>query len=154
MKLISHLVEVHIFRRKKNGIEFLLLKRAENEIYPGLWQMVSGKIKKGEKGYVTALREIKEETNMIPLSIWVAPNINSFYYPEKDCISFLPVFVAEVSVNSVIKISEEHSSYKWVKADKAKKMLAWPGQRKSVDAITEYFSKPNSLLNFIKIEMK
>ena len=67
MELISNLVEVHIFREMENGIEFLLLKRSEDEIFPGVWQMVSGKIKDGEKSYETAVRELKEETGLIQI---------------------------------------------------------------------------------------
>ena len=33
---------------------------------PGLWQMVTGKMKDGETAYQTALREIKEETTLKP----------------------------------------------------------------------------------------
>ncbi len=51
MNIISNLVEVHIFREADSGIEFLLLKRAEDQIYPTVWQMVSGKIKENEKAF-------------------------------------------------------------------------------------------------------
>ena len=152
-KIIINLVEAHVFRKTKNGIEFLLLKRSETEIYPGLWQMVSGKIKKGEKAYETALREIKEETGLTPKKFWVAPNVNSFYYPDKDYISLLPVFAALADSKSKVKVSSEHSEYKWVKPGKAKKMLAWEGQRKSVDIITEYFNKEISFLNFVEVSL-
>ena len=152
-RIITNLVEAHVFRRTKNGIEFLLLKRSETEIYPGLWQMVSGKIRKDEKAYKTALREIKEETGLIPKKFWVTPNVNSFYYPEKDYISLLPVFAVLVDSKSKVKISNEHSEYKWVKPSEVKKMLAWEGQRKSVDIIKEYFTKEISFLNFVEIPL-
>jgi dATP pyrophosphohydrolase len=152
MQVTSNMIEAHIFRKKKGKIEFLLLKRAEGEIYPGLWQMVSGKIHKGEKAYETAWREIVEETNLKPEKLWVVPNINSFYSPEKNYISFLPVFAARVSSNSKVKISDEHSEYKWVSPVKAKRMLAWVGQHKSVDIICEYFLKEKSYLNFVEVK--
>jgi dATP pyrophosphohydrolase len=152
-KIITNLVEAHVFRKSKNGIEFLLLKRAEKEIYPGLWQMVSGKIRKGEKAFKTALREVHEETSLTPKRFWVAPNVNSFYYPDKDYISLLPVFAVLVDSKIKVKISREHSEFKWVSPAKAKKMLAWEGQRKSVDIITEYFTKEISFLNFVEISL-
>ncbi len=153
MKIFSELVEAHIFRKTKNGIEFLLLKRSDTEIYPRLWQMVSGKIHKDEKAFETALREIKEETGLTPKKFWTAPNINSFYYPEGDYISMLPVFAALVEKNSKVVISDEHTEFKWVKPSRTKKMLAWQGQRNSVDIITEYFTKEISFLNFVEIEL-
>jgi dATP pyrophosphohydrolase len=151
--LISNMVEVHVFRVKASKIEFLLLKRSEKEIYPGLWQMVSGSIHEGETASETVLREIYEETNLKPLKLWVVPNINSFYSPEKNYISMLPVFAAKVSFNAKVNISDEHTEFKWVTKEKAKKMLAWVGQRKSVDIIYEYFTNEKSLLNFVEVKI-
>jgi dATP pyrophosphohydrolase len=152
MKIISNMIEAHIFRKKKNEIEFLLLKRGEKEIYGGLWQMVTGKIRKGEKAYRTALREIREETGLKPKRFWVTPNINPFYSHEKNYISLLPVFAAEVKADSKVTISREHTEYGWFKPDKAKKLLAWPGQRRSVEIITEYFLREISFWNFVEIK--
>jgi dATP pyrophosphohydrolase len=151
MEIKSNLIEAHIFREKGNVIEFLLLKRSEEQIYPGLWQMVSGKIDENEPAFKTALREIKEETGLIPEKFWVAPNVNSFYSPERDYISILPVFAAKVPENTTVSISREHSDYRWAKPEEAKKLLAWPGQRKSVDVITEYVTKEISFLEFVEI---
>ena len=96
MKIISNLIEAHIFRMNENKIEFLVLKRSDKEIYPGLWQMVSGRIKRSEKAFQTALREIQEETNLKPKKFWVVPNINSFYLQEKDLIKFFLVFLVQI----------------------------------------------------------
>lgn len=151
MKIVSQLVEAHIFRKSKTGIEFLLLKRSPGTIYPGIWQMVTGKMDRDEPAYKAALREIKEETGLIPEKLWVAPNVNSFYDHINDTISFLPVFVGRVSSASKIVISEEHSEYRWASPTDTKKLLAWPGQKKSIDIINEYFTKESSLLKFIEI---
>jgi dATP pyrophosphohydrolase len=152
-KIITNLVEAHVFRRAGRGIEFLLIKRSGSGIYPGLWQMVSGKIRKGEKAYKTALREIKEETGLTPQKFWVAPNVNSFYQSEKDYISILPVFAALVDSKSKVKLSIEHTEFKWVNPAKAKKMLAWDGQRQSVDIITNYFIKEIKFFNLVEIKI-
>lgn len=151
MKIISNLIEAHIFRIINDEIEFLLLKRSPDQYYPNLWQMVSGKIKENETAYNAALREIKEETDLTPEKFWVAPTVNSFYSPDKDYICLLPVFAAKVDCNCEIKISNEHTEYKWVKSDEAKQLLAWDGQRKSVDVIVDYVLNRNSFLNFIEI---
>ncbi len=153
MQIISNMVEAHIFRKKDDKLEFLLLMRANTEIYPGLWQMVSGKIKENEKAFQTVLRELKEETGLTPLKLWVAPNVNSFYSHERDNICFLPVFAVLVDENSEVKISEEHSAYYWYEPEAAKKLLAWPGQKKSVDIITEYVLKESSFLQFVEIKI-
>jgi dATP pyrophosphohydrolase len=153
MKIISNLIEAHIFRETEKGIEFLLLKRAEDQIYPGVWQMVSGKIKDNEKAYETAVRELKEETGLIPLRIWSAPRVNSFYSSDSDTINLVPVFAIKVEQSLDVKLSNEHSDFKWVSSEKAQKLLAWDGQRQAVRLIEEYFLKERSFLNFVEIKI-
>ena len=152
MKIRTDLVEVHLFRIENNELQFLLLKRSAHKIYPGLWQMVSGHIKKGETAVQTALRELQEETGFKPFRLWVAPNINSFYSPDEDSVSIIPVFAAQVKDNNVL-ISDEHSEFKWLNSEEAKTFLAWDGQRRSVDIIKEYFTNQRSFLKFTEIKL-
>jgi dATP pyrophosphohydrolase len=153
MNVISNLIEAHIFRETVNGIEFLLLRRAEDQIYPGVWQMVSGKIKESEKAFETSLRELKEETNLVPLKMWVTPKVNSFYSSQTDSICLIPVFAVQVKKDSKVIISNEHSEYKWVTPAEAKKLLAWDGQRKAVELIEEYFLNEKSFLKFVEVKL-
>jgi len=153
MKIISNLIEAHIFRETESGIEFLLLKRAKDQIYPAVWQMVSGKIKENEKAFETSLRELREETNLTPLNMWIAPKVNSFYSSQSDSICLIPVFAVQVKKDSKVIISDEHSEYKWVTSDEAKGLLAWDGQRKAVELIEEYFLNEKSFLKFVVVEI-
>ncbi len=152
MNVTSSLIEVHIFRKVENDLEFLLLKRASHEKYPDLWQMVTGSIE-NEDAHQTALREINEETGLTPIKFWVVPNINSFYSPERDVIVMIPVFAVLVEENQKVIISDEHSEFKWVKKEEAIKLLAWPGQRQSVEIIYEYFTNQKSFLKFVEIHL-
>ena len=145
------MIEAHIFRETENGIEFLLLKRADDQVYPGLWQMVTGKIKENENAYETAIREIKEETGLIPIQLWVAPTVNSFYEPRNEYICLLPVFAARVESDQ-IKLSDEHTDYHWVDKTTAQKLLAWEGQRKAVQIIEDYFLNEKSFFHFVEIK--
>jgi hypothetical protein len=79
--------------------------------------------------------------------------VNSFYSHKEDHICFVPVFAAEVSVDSQITISGEHSEFKWLGAEEAKNLLAWKGQKDAVDLILEYFVQTASELKFIQIEI-
>ena len=151
MEFTPTMVEAHIYRESNDGIEFLLIKRSEKEIYPGLWQMVSGSVEKGEKAYETALREIMEETGVIVVKLFVLPAINSFYSPQTDKIIFLPVFLSKTIQNSEVKLSDEHTEYGWFKPEKAKEMLSWPGQKKSIDILLAFLQNNNLFLSLSEI---
>lgn len=150
----SYLIEAHMFRIKDGNLEFLLLKRAENEIYPGIWQMVTGSVKQNEPGYRAALREIREETGLVPVKFWVVPHINSFYSAERDSVCMVPVFAALLENNSKVIISSEHSEYKWLDPGSACNLLAWEGQRESVKTIEKYFLNEYSTLKFVDLSNK
>jgi len=145
------LVEAHVIRLKNNILEFLLLKRSPSESYPNLWQMVTGSIQEGETAYQTAIREIREETSLIPEKLWIIPNINAYYSPKDDPIYHIPVFAALVNENHEVNISSEHSEFIWAPYEKSHKLLAWEGQRKSQYIIKEYFAG-NSSYCFIEIK--
>ena len=152
MEIKSTLIEAHIIKKTETEMEFLLMKRAPNQIYADVWQMVTGSVEAGEKAFETALREIKEETSLVPKNIWIVPNVNSFYSATDNSINMVPVFVAEVYADSDVELSDEHTEYIWCGLEKAKELLAWPGQRKSVDIIAEYFLSESSLLKLIEIK--
>lgn len=153
MNIVSTMIEAHIFRESASGIDFLLLKRSEGQPYPGLWQMVTGKIKPKENAHQTAMREIKEETGLIPVQLWVAPTLNSFYEAKDEYICLLPVFAARVEADRVT-ISDEHTEYQWVDKSTAQKLLAWEGQRKAVQIIEDYFLNEKSFFHFVEIKLE
>jgi dATP pyrophosphohydrolase len=154
MRIITSLIEAHIVRITNEKVEFLLLQRAPSEMYPNIWQMVTGKIKPNEKAYQTAIREIKEETNLDVNEIFVVPKTNSFYNEIDDTIMQIPVFVVTVKNEEWLTLSEEHTKYKWVDFKKANKLLAWPGQKESAKIIKDFFERKYKSLNFIKIPIR
>jgi NADH pyrophosphatase NudC (nudix superfamily) len=65
----------------------------------------------------------------------------------------IPVFAALVNEKAPVKISKEHSEYQWVQMEEAMQMLAWEGQKKSVDSIYEYFMLKQDYLKFVEINL-
>ena len=57
-------IEVFLFRRRGRRVEFLLIRRAPPRSLAGVWQPVTGGIKKGEAAYRAAAREVLEETGL------------------------------------------------------------------------------------------
>ncbi|MFA6977779.1 MAG: NUDIX domain-containing protein [Ignavibacteriaceae bacterium] len=152
MELNASMIEAHIYRKRKGKYEFLMLKRGENANYPGLWQMVTGKVKKDEKAFETILREVKEETDLLVEKLFIVPNVNSFYSYINDSINFVPVFLCLVNEKDEVKISKEHCKFRWVSKEKARKMVAWTGQQKSLDIIYSFLTKKEKEIRFVEIK--
>lgn len=148
-KVVSTYIELHIVKVENNKLKFLLLKRSPEEKYPNIWQMVTGKIKNGEKAFDAALRELNEETGLTAEELFSVPVVNSVYLSETDEVCMIPVFVCRVDENAKVKISKEHSEFKWLEPDEAVELLNWEGQKKSVRLINDYWF--NSKEKLIKI---
>lgn len=127
-------VDCYVFRCTDEGIRFLLMKRNKNKIYEHLWQGVAGKIEPGETAANAAIRELKEETGLSPLNMFVADHVSRFYEAHEDRINLVPVFGIEVNSDKVI-LSKEHVDFKWVTIDEGLKKLIWNGQKKGLQIV-------------------
>jgi dihydroneopterin triphosphate diphosphatase len=137
--IVSRVVEACVFKIAHDGPRYLLLRRSENDtIYPGMWQLVTGSMKEGERAVDAALREFREETGMVARRFWVVPFVNSFYVPVNDAIHLCPVFAVEVLEDAQVALSHEHQEFSWCSIENAKQKLVWPGQRYAVDLVHEY----------------
>lgn len=137
--IVCRIVEVCVFRFENDRPRYLMLKRSPGErIYPNLWQFVTGSIVDGEKAHDAALRELREETDLVPDRFWVVPHAAMFYDPDYDAINISPLFAAQVQKGNEPKLSAEHCAYEWLSFDEARRRLVWPGQRIGLEVIEKY----------------
>lgn len=140
---MKKLIDVYPYRLKNGYPEFLILKRSSGKIYANQWRMIGGKVKGGEKSWQAALRELKEETGLLPEKFWVLPSINQFYESSTDTIHSIPAFAGELLYDSAIKLDDEHSEYNWVKFERIEPYIIWPEQRRLIklthDILTDQF---------------
>ena len=89
-----------VLLKYENGMpKALLLRRNERSILGGEWCHIAGDIEKGELAWQAALREIKEETGLLPDLFYSANFCEQYYRPDLECISVLPVFVGTCADN-------------------------------------------------------
>ena len=127
-------IDAYVYRTTSAGLLFLVLKRAKTTMYEHIWQGVAGKIEDGETSWEAAIRELKEETGLAPLKIFVADHVSKFYETNGDRINLIPVFGIEVDSENVI-ISQEHCDYKWVELNEALDLLLWRGQKEAIQVV-------------------
>ena len=132
---------------------FLLLKRAKTKMYEHIWQGVAGKIEEGETSWEAATRELKEETGLTPLKIFVADHISKFYETNGDRINLVPVFGIEVDSKDVT-LSDEHIDYKWIDFEEAFDTLIWNGQKQGLKTVYNMLLKNDDRIRWTTIELK
>jgi dATP pyrophosphohydrolase len=139
VQILSQIVEICVFRMNKSKPQYLVLQRSSNDdLYPNLWQIVTGTITESENAIKTALRELKEETGLDAKRFWSVPCVDSYYDSSKDAVQLVAVFAVEVDPESEVQLSSEHQKYSWLKYSEAKESLVWPGQKHTIDIVQDY----------------
>ena len=150
--ILVRVIDAYVFYRREESIRYLLLKRAKTKIYEHLWQGVAGKIKKKEKAWEAAVRELKEETGLEPLSMFVADHVSQFYEVYKNRVNIVPVFGIEVGQEEVI-LSEEHCEFRWVDLQTARRKLVWKGQKEGVESVADMLNLDDGRIKWSGIDL-
>ena len=134
--------------------KYLLLKRAPHrDVAPNIWESVTGRLEQGE-GYLEALeREVYEE-----LGVSVQPDffLSTMHFyrgpalPENELVG--TIFCCSIAVPDTIRISSEHSQFRWVTVDEAADLVpenAWVlAAVRRADFIRKHL--PSELLAFFR----
>jgi len=120
---------------------FLLLKRSQNR--GGFWQPVSGGVEKFEQPIQSVKREIFEETGIKDIIRIVDLDISYDYECIKNNVKMRMkdiCYGVELDKIEPVKLSEEHSMFKWCKKEEVENYLNWK-------EILVSFEKLNKIIN-------
>lgn len=121
-----------------DGKVVLLLKRDNSSDYAGHWCIPGGKAKANEVPLDTARRESTEECGKVE-----GQRFNQFY--SKDGSHHFHTYLYSIDKPFDVKLSKEHTDYKWVPIDDVMKMELHPKFEESypsyLRAIKKRFSK-------------
>ena len=135
-----------LYRLDGDGkLEILLIRRAPDRMYPGLWQCVTGKLEAGERIVDGALREVAEETGLGGADLEDLMDtdiVNWFHVGDLDAILCEAVFAARVRTGARIALSGEHDDQRWLAADEAKALVTWPAYERAIDFIGWLLAHP------------
>ena len=131
---VTH-VEVYVFRRRARTTQFLALRRAPGRKLGGVWQPVTGKIGLLETIAEAAWREVREETGITPLKMWRLERTSIHLDGRGRTLEVLPLLAAEVGPRDVIRLSREHTEWRFVSAAAAARLYLWDSQREGLEAL-------------------
>jgi len=139
---------VTVFIVRKDTKQYLLIRRCSKYL-AGNWQMVSGTTEENEVATQTALRELKEETGLVPLEVYIVDMVETFYEARSNRIMTLPVFVAFINGDEKITLSpHEHDAYEWLDLQATEKKLDFENQRALLRYVEKQYVRgtPNPIL--------
>ena len=124
-----------IFRKEKGKMYYLLL---QYEL--GHWGFSKGHIEKGESFEDTVRREVKEETGLGDIKIingfkeWIK---YFFKLKGKNIFKIVTYLLAETKTKEV-KISWEHTGYKWLAYEEALEQLTFKNTKEILKKANEF----------------
>lgn len=140
------LVACWIFRLDASGKpEILLIRRAPDRIYAGIWQCVTGRLEADERVVDGALREVEEETGLTRAGIeavFETDIINWFHEPSVDGVWCEAVFAARVRGEAAITLSPEHDDERWLSPGQARELVVWPAYERAIDMVEWLVAHP------------
>lgn len=129
-------VDVYVVRPRPEGWRVLCLQRALDTRCPTAWEAVHGRMEDGERPEDAALREVREETGLVPerlYSICVQP----FYLQRFGTVQQAVVFCAFVPEPAEVTLGPEHQAHRWCTVEEALVTFVWPRERQALQEIVQ-----------------
>ncbi|WP_179379424.1 NUDIX hydrolase [Jannaschia marina] len=135
----AFIVSCVVLRPGPRGHEVLLMRRMQT--LAGAWCQIAGKIEPGETAWAAALREMREETGLVPNTFYSGDCLEQFYEADRDAITVAPVFVALVGREAEVTLNDEHDAFEWLSFESARDRVDFGGQRRILTEIEESFDR-------------
>jgi dATP pyrophosphohydrolase len=126
-------VDVFVIRIIRSAWRVLLLRRGERGRSTGSWETVHGRIERGETPARAALRELREETGLVPDRLY-SITVNPFYLHQTGAVQLAVVFAAFVASDAV-RLGPEHDRHDWLSVSLATKRFTWPREAEALGHI-------------------
>jgi dATP pyrophosphohydrolase len=137
MTIRGDMICIYIARPNAAGTshEFLQLRRIPEDYLGGTWATVYGMMEAGETAFGAALREMKEESGLVPREFFRIGAAPSFYTDVNDTLWVVPSFCALVDRDVEIKMDHESDAYRWIDCSDVERAFMWPTDRQSIALI-------------------
>ena len=83
-------VDTYALRGAGDNLEILTLRRSASGRCPGSWETVHGTIEPGETPVQASMRELREETGLLPDKFYNLSRTEAFYQHRTDELALIP----------------------------------------------------------------
>lgn len=138
-------IAVYMYKDTSSPL-YLLLKRSKNVYLPGIWQMVTGKIKPVEAPSFAAKREVLEETGL-DTKFFYNVDVTIFFDTHAQKVAASANFACPIPDDyTVILNKKEHDECGFFSFEEALGLLAFPSQKQTLSFIHQHFvlQKPHA----------
>jgi dATP pyrophosphohydrolase len=149
------MISVFVVRPDASGAahEFLQLRRSKDDFMGATWQTVRGTAEAGELAWQAALRELKEETGLVPDEFYKLSTLESFYVVKDETVWHCPGFVAMVSREAKVVLNDEHDAARWIARCEIDAAFMWPTERALLQEICREILDAGPSKPYVRIDL-
>jgi 8-oxo-dGTP pyrophosphatase MutT (NUDIX family) len=152
MQIRYNMVSCYVARLSSGqGYEFLQIRRAKGDFMGGTWQAVYGTSHENETPVQAVLRELKEETSLVPDELYRLDQVSVFYIASTDTMWHCIPFCAIVNRQQLIVLNHEHEDSRWIHESEAEKNFMWNDNRQAIADIRANIFQDSLANPFLKI---
>jgi len=129
-------VDVYVVDPSTTPWRALVLRRGSAARSPGALEAVHGRIHSGERPEDAALRELREETGLVPARLYNV-TVHAFYLHQVARVELAVVFCAFASAATPLRLGDEHAGAEWLAIDDAARSYLWPRARQALSEIQQ-----------------
>lgn len=155
MEIRDNMISCYVTRRGAAGgaHEFLQLRRSKGDYMGGTWQAVYGQSHDGETPVKAVLRELREETGLVPAELYRLDHVATFYIAGQDTLWHCIPFCAIVKREQEVVLNDEHDAFRWVAGAEAPKLFMWRDNRDALQCIEREILADGLAKPFLKIPL-
>ena len=139
MRVRHDMVCCYVVRPGPGGgsdFEFLQVRRASGDYMGGTWQTIYGTVESGDEPlWRAALRELREETGLVPREFYRLAESRTFYTPADETLWQVTPFCALVDRAATVTLNTEHTEVRWVARARVSEAFMWATDRASIEAL-------------------
>lgn len=121
-------VDVFVLARVGTSWHALVLQRSRVTRCPSSWETVHGHLEPGEEPEEGAVRELREETGLVPQRLY-SVRVQPIYIVKTRTVQLGIGFAAIVSRDAPITLGDEHVAHEWLPIAEAMERVVWPADR-------------------------
>jgi dihydroneopterin triphosphate diphosphatase len=148
-----YFVSCFVIRPASNGWQFLQLFRSPGRYMESTWQLCTGGIGESETATAAMLRELKEETGLVPLEFYQLDVMSTFFAAKMDAICQSPIFCAVVAPDATVTLNHENTDHRWVDERDIVSRVMWPGERTALAELKREILNDGPAKPYLKIDL-
>lgn len=121
-------VNVYPFRMTQRGPEYLLLRRLQSVVLPGVWQPISGKLAAGESISAAFASQIAKKTGGPAEKLVAVDYVNTYYDAHYDAVMLVPCTAALLAEREIRLDTQLHDASCWIPYEALADRIPFAGQ--------------------------